>query len=152
MKLKAIVICSLTISFAVAVLMFRPFEADAGNSTLPIPSATPIRKSPAKKTALKVSNSKRTRKSDFFGNTDPSHSYKSVKNQAPQTGTSALGKPKGVVKKGQDIEVENDETHWVGHDRKPKIVRTNNRSTKRRNTRTETVNNNETLSKQRKKN
>lgn len=52
------------------------------------------------------------------------------------------------IKRNQDIEVENDETHWVGHDRTRRVRTTNNskanRSTPK--TRTETVNHNENRS------
>lgn len=50
--------------------------------------------------------------------------------------------------KNQDIEVENDETHIVGHDRKKTGTpsRSADRTSTPRNTRTETVDNNETIS------
>ena len=47
------------------------------------------------------------------------------------------------AEKNQDIEVENDETHWVGHDRKKTID--NDESTNVKHDRTETVDNNETI-------
>jgi type VI secretion system secreted protein VgrG len=47
------------------------------------------------------------------------------------------------AEKNQDIEVENDETHWVGHDRKKTID--NDETTLVKHDRTETVNNNETI-------
>ena len=48
------------------------------------------------------------------------------------------------AEKNQDIEVENDETHWVGHDRKKTID--NDETTLVKHDRTETVGNNETIS------
>lgn len=47
------------------------------------------------------------------------------------------------AEKNQDIEVENDETHWVGHDRKKTID--NDETTLVKHDRTETVGNNETI-------
>ena len=47
------------------------------------------------------------------------------------------------AEKNQDIEVENDETHWVGHDRKKTID--NDETTHIKHDRTETVDNNETI-------
>jgi type VI secretion system secreted protein VgrG len=47
------------------------------------------------------------------------------------------------AEKNQDIEVENDETHWVGHDRKKTID--NDETTLVKHDRTETVDNNETI-------
>jgi type VI secretion system secreted protein VgrG len=47
------------------------------------------------------------------------------------------------AQKNQDIEVENDETHWVGHDRKKTID--NDETTHVKHDRTETVDNNETI-------
>jgi type VI secretion system secreted protein VgrG len=47
------------------------------------------------------------------------------------------------AEKNQDIEVENDETHWVGHDRKKTID--NDETTLVKHDRTETVNNDETI-------
>lgn len=47
------------------------------------------------------------------------------------------------AEKNQDIEVENDETHWVGHDRKKTVD--NDETTLVKHDRTETVNNNETI-------
>jgi type VI secretion system secreted protein VgrG len=47
------------------------------------------------------------------------------------------------AEKNQDIEVENDETHWVGHDRKKTID--HDEVTLVEHDRTETVNNNETI-------
>jgi type VI secretion system secreted protein VgrG len=48
------------------------------------------------------------------------------------------------AEKNQDIEVENDETHWVGHDRKKTID--HDETTHVKHDRTETVDNNETIS------
>ncbi len=48
------------------------------------------------------------------------------------------------AEKDQDIEVENDETHWVGHDRSKTID--NDETTHVKHDRTETVDNNETIS------
>lgn len=48
------------------------------------------------------------------------------------------------AEKNQDIEVENDETHWVGHDRRKNID--NDETTHVKHDRTETVDNNETIS------
>jgi type VI secretion system secreted protein VgrG len=47
------------------------------------------------------------------------------------------------AEKNQDIEVENDETHWVGHDRKKNID--HDETTHVKHDRTETVDNNETI-------
>ncbi|MFO0949495.1 MAG: type VI secretion system tip protein TssI/VgrG [Planctomycetota bacterium] len=47
------------------------------------------------------------------------------------------------AEKNQDIEVENDETHWVGHDRKKTID--HDETTRVKHDRTETVDNNETI-------
>jgi type VI secretion system secreted protein VgrG len=47
------------------------------------------------------------------------------------------------AEKNQDIEVENDETHWVGHDRKKTID--HDETTQVKHDRTETVGNNETI-------
>src|SRR4051812_42812109 len=47
------------------------------------------------------------------------------------------------AEKNQDIEVENDETHWVGHDRKKTID--HDETTHVKHDRTETVDNNETI-------
>jgi type VI secretion system secreted protein VgrG len=47
------------------------------------------------------------------------------------------------AEKNQDIEVENDETHWVGHDRTKTID--NDETVHVKNNRTETVDNNETI-------
>jgi type VI secretion system secreted protein VgrG len=47
------------------------------------------------------------------------------------------------AEKNQDIEVENDETHWVGHDRKKTID--HDETTMVHHDRTETVDNNETI-------
>ena len=47
------------------------------------------------------------------------------------------------AEKNQDIEVENDETHWVGHDRKKNVD--NDETTVVKHDRTETVGNNETI-------
>jgi len=47
------------------------------------------------------------------------------------------------AEKNQDIEVEKDETHWVGHDRKKTID--NDETTLVKHDRTETVDNNETI-------
>ena len=47
------------------------------------------------------------------------------------------------AEKNQDIEVENDETHWVGHDRKKTID--NDETVHVKHDRTETVDNNETI-------
>ena len=47
------------------------------------------------------------------------------------------------AEKNQDIEVENDETHWVGHDRKKTID--NDETTHIKHDRTETVDNDETI-------
>ncbi|HJZ89866.1 MAG TPA: type VI secretion system tip protein TssI/VgrG [Gemmataceae bacterium] len=47
------------------------------------------------------------------------------------------------AEKNQDIEVEHDETHWVGHDRKKTID--HDETTLVKHDRTETVNNNETI-------
>ena len=47
------------------------------------------------------------------------------------------------AEKNQDIEVESDETHWVGHDRKKTID--NDETTHVKHDRTETVDNNETI-------
>jgi type VI secretion system secreted protein VgrG len=47
------------------------------------------------------------------------------------------------AEKNQDIEVENDETHWVGHDRKKTID--NDETVLVKHDRTETVGNNETI-------
>jgi type VI secretion system secreted protein VgrG len=47
------------------------------------------------------------------------------------------------AERNQDIEVEKDETHWVGHDRKKTID--HDETTKVGNDRTETVTNNETI-------
>ena len=47
------------------------------------------------------------------------------------------------AEKNQDIEVENDETHWVGHDRRKSID--NDETTHVKHDRTETVDNNETI-------
>jgi type VI secretion system secreted protein VgrG len=47
------------------------------------------------------------------------------------------------AEKNQDIEVEKDETHWVGHDRKKTID--NDETTQVKHDRTETVDNNETI-------
>lgn len=47
------------------------------------------------------------------------------------------------AEKNQDIEVENDESHWVGHDRKKTID--HNETVLVKHDRTETVNNNETI-------
>ena len=48
------------------------------------------------------------------------------------------------AEKNQDIEVEHDETHWVGHDRRKNID--NDETTHVKHDRTETVDNNETIS------
>ncbi|MGC5698857.1 type VI secretion system tip protein VgrG [Pseudomonas sp. NFXW11] len=48
------------------------------------------------------------------------------------------------AEKNQDIEVENDETHWVGHDRSKTVD--NDETVRIKHDRTETVNNNETIS------
>jgi type VI secretion system secreted protein VgrG len=48
------------------------------------------------------------------------------------------------AEKNQDIEVENDETHWVGHDRRKTID--HDETTHVKHDRTETVDNNETIS------
>lgn len=48
------------------------------------------------------------------------------------------------AEKNQDIEVENDETHWVGHDRTKTID--HDETTQVKHDRTETVGNNETIS------
>jgi type VI secretion system secreted protein VgrG len=48
------------------------------------------------------------------------------------------------AEKNQDIEVENDETHWVGHDRSKTID--HDETTQVKHDRTETVGNNETIS------
>jgi type VI secretion system secreted protein VgrG len=48
------------------------------------------------------------------------------------------------AEKNQDIEVENDETHWVGHDRKKTID--NDETTHVKHNRTETVGDDETIS------
>jgi type VI secretion system secreted protein VgrG len=48
------------------------------------------------------------------------------------------------AEKNQDIEVENDETHWVGHDRKKTID--NDETTHVKHDRTETVDNDESIS------
>ncbi|MHC6225670.1 type VI secretion system Vgr family protein [Pseudomonas sp. X10] len=48
------------------------------------------------------------------------------------------------AEKNQDIEVENDESHWVGHDRSKTID--NNETVHVKHDRTETVDNNETIS------
>jgi type VI secretion system secreted protein VgrG len=48
------------------------------------------------------------------------------------------------AEKNQDIEVENDETHWVGHDRKKTID--HDETTHVKHDRTETVDNNEKIS------
>jgi type VI secretion system secreted protein VgrG len=48
------------------------------------------------------------------------------------------------AEKNQDIEVEHDETHWVGHDRKKNVD--NDETTHVKHDRTETVVNNETIS------
>lgn len=48
------------------------------------------------------------------------------------------------AEKNQDIEVENDETHWVGHDRRKTID--HDETTHVKHDRTETVGNNETIS------
>jgi type VI secretion system secreted protein VgrG len=48
------------------------------------------------------------------------------------------------AEKNQDIEVENDETHWVGHDRKKTID--NDETSHIKHDRTETVDNDETIS------
>jgi type VI secretion system secreted protein VgrG len=48
------------------------------------------------------------------------------------------------AEKNQDIEVEHDETHWVGHDRKKNVD--NDETTHVKHDRTETVGNNETIS------
>src|SRR5438105_9250186 len=48
------------------------------------------------------------------------------------------------AEKNQDIEVEHDETHWVGHDRKKTID--NDETTHIKHDRTETVDNNESIS------
>ncbi|MFT7774176.1 type VI secretion system Vgr family protein [Roseateles sp.] len=47
------------------------------------------------------------------------------------------------AEKNQDIEVENDETHWVGHDRKKTVD--HDETTLVKHDRTETVDNNETI-------
>jgi type VI secretion system secreted protein VgrG len=47
------------------------------------------------------------------------------------------------AEKNQDIEVENDETHWVGHDRKKTVD--HDETTHVKHDRTETVDNNETI-------
>src|SRR5262245_65187005 len=47
------------------------------------------------------------------------------------------------AERNQDIEVENDETHWVGHDRKKTID--HDEITHVKHDRTETVDNNETI-------
>jgi type VI secretion system secreted protein VgrG len=47
------------------------------------------------------------------------------------------------AEKNQDIEVENDETHWVGHDRTKTVD--NDETTHVKHDRTETVDNNETI-------
>jgi type VI secretion system secreted protein VgrG len=47
------------------------------------------------------------------------------------------------AEKNQDIEVENDETHWVGHDRTKTID--HDETTHVKHDRTETVDNNETI-------
>ena len=47
------------------------------------------------------------------------------------------------AEKNQDIEVENDETHWVGHDRKKTVD--NDETVHVKHDRTETVDNNETI-------
>jgi type VI secretion system secreted protein VgrG len=47
------------------------------------------------------------------------------------------------AEKNQDIEVENDETHWVGHDRKKKVD--HDETTLIKHDRTETVDNDETI-------
>jgi type VI secretion system secreted protein VgrG len=47
------------------------------------------------------------------------------------------------AEKNQDIEVENDETHWVGHDRKKNVD--NDETSHIKHDRTETVDNNETI-------
>ena len=47
------------------------------------------------------------------------------------------------AEKNQDIEVENDETHWVGHDRRKTID--HDETTEVKHDRTETVGNNETI-------
>jgi type VI secretion system secreted protein VgrG len=47
------------------------------------------------------------------------------------------------AEKNQDIEVENDETHWVGHDRKKTVD--NDETNHIKHDRTETVDNNETI-------
>ena len=47
------------------------------------------------------------------------------------------------AEKNQDLEVENDETHWVGHDRKKTID--HDETTHVKHDRTETVDNNETI-------
>jgi type VI secretion system secreted protein VgrG len=47
------------------------------------------------------------------------------------------------AEKNQDIEVENDETHWVGHDRKKNVD--HDETTHVKHDRTETVDNNETI-------
>jgi type VI secretion system secreted protein VgrG len=47
------------------------------------------------------------------------------------------------AEKNQDIEVENDETHWVGHDRKKNVD--NDETTHVKHDRTETVGNNEKI-------
>lgn len=67
--------------------------------------------------------------------------------QGSRSGKATRTSQPNKVKKNQDIEVENDETHIVGSGRKsaaPANGSTNRRSTPR-NTRTETVDNNETI-------
>lgn len=60
-----------------------------------------------------------------------------------KAGNQSLSQSDAVKTKGnrnRDNEVENDETHWVGHDR------AGNRQRRRNQNRTETVDNNETIS------
>lgn len=70
--------------------------------------------------------------------------------QGRSVNSTSVVKPKRP--RNQDIEVENDETHWVGHDRTKRVTTANNSTLNSsnhsmpRNTRTETVNNNENRS------
>lgn len=137
----------LVFTFMIAAIFVTEFALrtdQTSAATLISPSATP-KKGPKPRPTTPLTPKK---VKTFIGGTDDGSSIRPASagsNTAPTQNTPASVNRRRP--RNQDIEVENDETHWVGHDR-TKRVRTTNNSTANRSkpkkTRTETVDHNET--------
>ncbi|MBK6749803.1 MAG: hypothetical protein KA956_01790 [Pyrinomonadaceae bacterium] len=135
----------LVFTFMIAAILVTEYALGTDQmsaATLISPSATPRKGAKPRPTTPLTPKKVKT----FIGGTDEGSSIRPASAGSSTAATQSTPASVNRRPRNQDIEVENDETHWVGHDR-TRRVRTINNSTANRSTpkktRTETVDHNE---------